>query len=105
MDLLNVSASPGGTRKPFSPSLIISASPAIREAMTGRPIDIASITTIPNVSGQTEGSIEKLLRRYASITAVCGQLPITITFLGKFEGVSGRGRPIKTSGGALFNFA
>ena len=44
--------SPGSTRYPVSPWLTISRIPPTREAITGVPLAIASISVRPSSSGQ-----------------------------------------------------
>ena len=48
-------ASPGGTRQPVTPCSTVSTGPPRSEAITGRPIACASITTRPNASGSRGG--------------------------------------------------
>lgn len=53
---MSASASPGGKRKPVSPSATCSASPPARDAATTRPIAIASQAAYPLASRQREGT-------------------------------------------------
>src|SRR5919197_1294025 len=79
--------SPGGTRRPVSPSITASGSPPVAEATTGRPQAMASNVTSACGSGQIEGTTPTAQCAQAAITWACGTLRITITPLGNCVGV------------------
>ena len=71
----SAAGSPGGTRQPVTPCSTVSTGPPRSEAITGRPIACASITTRPNASGSRGGMHDDVRQhqRRRHVVALAGE--------------------------------